>query len=222
MLSNSGDAVTPHRPETRGEEIANAVTHGVGAGMSIAGLIALIVLTVLYGDGWQMVSVSIYGASSVFLFLASTLYHAVQSQPAKRVFHILDHVGIWLLIAGTYTPFLLVKMRTPLGWAFLVLIWTLALFGASFKAFFTSRFVTLSTLMYVAMGWLAIFLVKAMLDTLGMGGLAWVAAGGIAYTVGVFFFLWHRLRFSHAIWHLFVIAGSLCHFLVVVRYILLA
>jgi hemolysin III len=125
------------------------------------------------------------------------------------------------VIASTYTPFLLVKMRTPLGWTFLVLIWTLALFGAGFKMFFTSRFVVLSTLMYLAMGWLSVLLAQAMLDNLGVGGTLWVAAGGLAYTVGVVFFLWPRLRFNHAIWHLFVIAGSACHYLVVVRYLVL-
>lgn len=202
------------------EEIANAVTHGVGAALSIVGLTLLVVWAALWGDTWRIVAVSIYGGTLVFLYLASTLYHAIQHFAAKRFFHILDHVGIALLIAGTYTPILLIQMRHFYGWLFFGIIWGLAIISASIKAFFTARYVTVSTAAYVTMGWLAIFLVKPMLASMGYGGMAWMLAGGVSYSLGVIPFLWERLPFNHAIWHLFVIGGSACHFVAIFRYVL--
>jgi hemolysin III len=206
--------------ETLGEEIANAITHGLGAALSIAGLTLLVAWAALFGDTWQVVSVSIYGGTLVFLYLASTLYHAIQHFHAKRVFHVLDHVGIALLIAGTYTPILLIQMREWWGWLFFGVIWSLALVGAGIKAFFTGRFVRVSTATYVAMGWLSLLLLKPMLTTMGIGGMAWMIAGGLSYSLGVIPFLWTRLPFNHAIWHLFVIGGSVCHYMAIWHYVL--
>jgi hemolysin III len=202
------------------EEIVNAITHGIGAAFSIVGLTLLVVWAALWGDTWRVVGVSIYGGSLVFLYLASTLYHAIQHFATKRIFHILDHVGIALLIAGTYTPIILIQMRNVYGWLIFGLIWGLAVVGASVKAFFTARFVGVSTATYVAMGWLAVLLVKPMLETMGTGGMAWMVAGGLSYSLGVIPFLWERLPFNHAIWHLFVIGGSVCHFVAIFRYVL--
>lgn len=206
--------------ETLGEEIASAITHGIGTAFSIVGLTLLLVWAAHLEDWWRVVSVSIYGGALVFLYLASTLYHAIQHLATKRVFHILDHVGIFLLIAGTYTPILLIKLRDWQGWLFLGLIWGLALVGASIKAFFMGRYVNLSTFAYVAMGWSSLFLVKALAAAVGMGGMAWLVAGGLSYSLGVIPFLWERLPFNHAIWHLFVIGGSVCHYVLICQYIL--
>lgn len=206
--------------ETLGEEIASAITHGIGTAFSIVGLTLLLVWAAHLEDWWRVVSVSIYGGALVFLYLASTLYHAIQHLTTKRVFHILDHVGIFLLIAGTYTPILLIKLRDWQGWLFLGLIWGLALVGASIKAFFMGRYVNLSTFAYVAMGWSSLFLVKALAAAVGMGGMAWLVAGGLSYSLGVIPFLWERLPFNHAIWHLFVIGGSVCHYVLICQYIL--
>jgi hemolysin III len=202
------------------EEIANAITHGIGAALSIVGLIFLVVWAAVEGDTWRIVAVSIYGGTLVFLYLASTLYHAIQHLAIKRVFHILDHVGIAFLIAGTYTPILLIQMRDFYGWLFFGVIWGLAVIGASIKAFFTARFVRISTATYVAMGWLAILLLKPMLTTMGSSGLIWMVAGGLSYSLGVIPFLWNRLPFNHAIWHLFVIGGSVCHYVAIWQYVL--
>lgn len=202
------------------DEVASAITHGVGAALSIAGLTALVILAVLYGDGWHITSVTIYGVTLVFLYLASTLYHSIQVRPVKQVFHILDHVGIATLIAGTYTPFLLVKMRTAQGWTFFALIWGLALIISCIKAFHTGRYTKLSTIAYVVMGWLSIFLIGSFVEHFGIGALIWMAVGGLAYSLGVIPFLWTSLPFNHAIWHLFVIAGSACHYVAISWYVL--
>lgn len=204
------------------EEIANAVTHGVGAALSIAGLTLLIVMAAWFGDAWMIVGVSIYGFALVFLYLASTLYHSMPRDPAKSIFLVLDHVGIAMLIAGTYTPILLAKMRNPTGLTFLGIIWTLAIAGACVKAFFTQRYVALSAGLYVAMGWMAIFLAKALFEALGLAGIAWMAVGGLFYSLGIIPFLWERLPFNHAVWHIFVMGGSACHYFAIMRYVVLA
>ncbi len=206
--------------DTLGEEIASAITHGIGTALSVAALTSLIIFAALRGDAWSVVAVTIYGTTLVFLYLASTLYHGIQFEPVKRFFHIMDHVGISLLIAGTYTPILLVKMRTPQGWISFALIWGLALTAASIKSFFTDRYTRVSTIIYVTMGWLSVFLINSMLATMGVGGVAWIAAGGVCYTLGVIPFLWKSLPFNHAIWHLFVIGGSTCHFIAILLYVL--
>lgn len=214
------DQKLSYQPESLAEEVANAITHGIGAVLSIVGVTLLTLLAARFEDGWRLASVSIYGGALVFLYLASTLYHAIQHLATKRIFHILDHVGIFLLIAGTYTPLLLIKMRDWQGWLFFGLIWGLALVGACVKAFFTARYVNVSTAAYVAMGWSSLFLVKAMVATLGLGGMAWLVAGGLSYSLGVIPFLWERLPFNHAVWHLFVMGGSVCHYVMIWYYVL--
>ncbi|MBU0677203.1 MAG: hemolysin III family protein [Verrucomicrobia bacterium] len=195
-----------------GYEIANSVIHGIAALLSVAGLIVLVVCAALRGTPWHVVSVSIYGTTMVLLFTASTLYHAFSSTRAQHVLHIIDHSCIFLLIAGTYTPFLLGPMRGPWGWSLFGVVWGLAAAGIALKIFFTGRFNILSTIIYVAMGWICLVAIKPMMATVSTTGLLWLLAGGLAYTFGVIFYLWRRIPWHHAIWHLFVFAGSLCHF----------
>jgi hemolysin III len=202
-----------------GEEIANSITHGVGVGLSIAGLIVLVVLGALYGDAWHVVSFSIYGGSLVLLYLASTLYHSFRKPKLKRAFRIVDHASIYLLIAGTYTPFMLVSLRGTWGWPLFGVIWGLALLGIGFKIFFINRFVVLSTIVYVLMGWLSVFALEQMLATISAGGVAWLLAGGISYTLGVIFYAWQKLPYNHMIWHLFVLGGSICHYFSILLYV---
>ncbi len=213
-------AVHGGKSYTRGEEIANSLTHGVGAALSVAGLTALLVLAFLYGDGWRIASFSIYGSTLIILYLASTLYHSFQHPRAKKIFRIVDHISIYLLIAGTYTPFMLISLKGPWGWSLFGVIWGLALLGMISKIFFIQRFRRLSLALYILMGWLCIIALREMLLHIPPGGLAWLAAGGICYTVGVVFYVWHKLPYNHAIWHLFVMAGSMCHYFAILFYVL--
>ena len=202
------------------EEILNSVTHGIGAGLSMVGLVWLIVRAVRIGDTLSIVSVIVFGCSLMLLYLASTLYHAIPCINVKRVFRIFDHCAIYLLIAGTYTPFLLVSMRGPVGWTFFGILWGIACVGCAFKAFFIGRFDRLSTAMYVAMGWIALVAIKPAITYIPLGALAMMAVGGLAYTFGVFFYANSRIPFNHAIWHCFVMAGSVIHFFAIIIYVL--
>jgi hemolysin III len=202
-----------------GEEIMNSVTHGIGAALSVAGLTVLVVLSVLYGNVTQVVSFSIYGASLIILYVASTLYHSFQQPKVKRVFRIIDHASIFLLIAGTYTPFLLLGVQGTWGWTFLIVIWGLAILGVSFKALFINRLQKLSVLMYVLMGWLSVLVIKSLLINIPVGGLIWLAVGGAAYTIGVIFYALKKIPYMHGVWHLFVLIGSLCHYFAVLLYL---
>ncbi len=202
-----------------GEEIMNGVTHGVGAALSVAGLTVLVVLAVLYGNVKQVVSFSIYGASLIILYVASTLYHSFQQPKVKRVFRIIDHASIFLLIAGTYTPFLLLGVQGAWGWTFLILIWGLAILGVSFKALFINRLQKLSVLMYILMGWLGVLVIKTLLANIPVGGLVWLAVGGAAYTIGVIFYALKKIPYMHGVWHLFVLLGSVCHYFAVLLYL---
>ena len=201
------------------EEVANALTHGAGLVLSVAGLVALITVASLRGNALSIVSCCVYGATLVCLYAASTLYHSVVGERRKRILRIVDHCCIYLLIAGTYTPFTLVSLRGGWGWTLFSLIWVLAVAGILFKLWFTERFPIGSAVCYVLMGWLAIIAVKPLLHAAPMGELAWVLAGGLFYTTGVIFFGWERLRYNHAVWHGFVLAGSACHYVAVLYYI---
>ncbi|MCP5099311.1 MAG: hemolysin III family protein [Chloroflexi bacterium] len=203
-----------------GEEIANSITHGIGTGLAIAGLTLLVVLAAIYGDVWRVVSFSIYGSSLVILYLASTLYHSIQAPKVKRILRIFDHASIYLLIAGSYTPFVLVSMRGTLGWTLFGIVWGIALFGIIFKTLFIGRFEKLATAGYVLMGWLIVFAFGEMLKSIPLGGVIWIIIGGIMYTVGVIFYAWQKLPYNHAIWHLFVLSGSICHFFAVLFHVL--
>jgi len=208
------------REQTRGEEIANSILHGIGAGLSVAALSILVVLASLKGDPWRIVSFSIYGAALVLLYLMSTLYHGLPYPRAKRVFRRLDHAAIYLLIAGTYTPFTLVTMRGTWGWTLFGIVWGMALAGVVFKAFFISRFEVLSTFLYVAMGWCVVVAIKPLLTALPPGALPWNICRGLAYTGGVVFYLWDRKPYFHTVWHLFVMAGSAFHFFSMLFFVL--
>ena len=203
------------KPRHSLEEIANAITHGIGLLLSIAGFVVLLVLAALRGTAWHIVACSIYGATLICLYAASTLYHAVISPRVKRALRIFDHSAIYLLISGTYTPFLLVSLRGPWGWSLFGVIWGLALAGVLFKFWFVERFAILSTAVYIAMGWLVVIAAKPVITHLSLTAIIWLLAGGLAYTGGVVFFAAKRIPYSHAIWHLFVLAGSICHYFAV-------
>ncbi len=202
------------------EEIAHAITHGIGLLLSIAGLAILVVSASLRGDAWHIVSSSIYGTTLVLLYAASTLYHSLPSSRAKGVFRILDHAAIYLLIAGTYTPFTLVNLRGGWGWALFGVVWGLALFGIVLEAVARERVRVLSLVLYLGLGWLAAVAVKPLLDSVAAGGLVLLLLGGLAYSGGVVFYSWHRLPYHHAVWHVFVMAGSACHFFAVLFYVI--
>jgi len=209
-----------HDHQTSGEEIANVITHAIGAVLGIAGLSALVVGAARHGDIWRIVSFSIYGATLVLLYLASVFYHGARSPRAKRALQFFDHAAIYLLIAGTYTPFTLVSMRGSLGWTMFGLIWGLAIIGIVLKVFYFGRLGWLSTALYLLMGWLVVIAIKPVMDALSMRGLVWLVAGGLSYTLGVVFYAWDRLPYAHPIWHLFVLAGSICHFFAIFFYVL--
>lgn len=203
------------------DEIASALTHGLGAAAALAGGAVLITLTALHGDAWQLGAAIVFGVTLLLLYVASTLYHAIQHPVAKARLKVFDHCAIYLLIAGTYTPFTLIGLRGPWGWGLFAAIWTLAVAGVIFKLFYTGRFKLLSTLIYIAMGWLVIVAIKPLLTSLDGWTLGWLLAGGVFYTLGTYFYHRESIRYSHAIWHLFVIAGSVCHFVAVTEQVLL-
>jgi hemolysin III len=202
------------------EETLNAWTHGLGTLLSLGGLVALLILSGRHGDAWHIVSAGIYGATLMLLFASSTLYHSMRNPRPKHVFRIMDHVSIFLLIAGTYTPIALVSLRGTWGWSLFGVIWGLALYGIVFQVFFVNRFRVLRTLIYLLMGWLVVIALKPLLATVPMPGLIWLLLGGLSYTVGVLFYLWKKLPFHHAVWHLFVLVGSGCHYFAVLFYVL--
>jgi hemolysin III len=208
--------------ETPAEERLACVTHGVGAVFALGGLAALITFAAIRGDARRLVAVSIYGASLLVLYLVSTLYHACdreQSTDRKLRLKVLDHVSIYFLIAGTYTPFLVVMIRGAWGWSLLGVLWAMALAGTVFKLYFTGRYNGASTLLYVVMGWIGIVAAGPLFERVPGGAIAWIFAGGLAYTAGVVFYLWDSLPFNHVVWHCFVLCGSLCHFLAILIYV---
>jgi hemolysin III len=209
----------PERSQSLGEEIANAVSHGVGLLLAMLAALILVVAAVQRGVVAEIVGASVFGTTMVLAYLTSALYHALPMNRAKRVFRILDHGAIFLLIAGTYTPFTLGPLRGIWGWTLLGMIWALALAGIVFKAVGGVRYPKLSTCLYIAMGWLVIVAMEPLRLHLPILGFYWLLAGGIAYTAGVAFFAPKRLRYSHFVWHLFVIAGSACHFAAVLWYV---
>ncbi|AZP43494.1 hemolysin III family protein [Rahnella aquatilis] len=202
------------------EEIANSLSHGVGLVFGIVGLVLLLVQAT--GDNasaMAITSYSLYGGSMILLYLASTLYHAIPHQKAKYWLKKLDHCAIYLLIAGTYTPFLLVGLNSPLAKGLMAVIWGLALFGVIFKLAFAHRFEVLSLVTYLTMGWLSLIVIYQLATTLSLGGVILLALGGVIYTLGVIFYASKRFRFGHAIWHGFVLGGSACHFLAIYFYV---
>ncbi len=221
MLKRLEKITTPRsvRPFSLGEEIFHSISHGIGSGLSISGLTLLVVLAILNRDAYQIVSFSIFGVSLVILYLSSTLYHGLQQPKAKKIFKVFDHSSIYLLIAGTYTPFLLVALRGTTGWILLIIVWVIALVGITLKIFFVDRFHILSVISYILMGYLCVFIFKDMLISIPMGGIIWLAVGGLLYTVGVVFYAMQKIPYMHAIWHLFVLGGSISHFFAVLLFL---
>jgi len=200
---------------TRREDLADALTHGAGTALSVAGLVLLVVFSVRNGDAWHVTSTAVFGATLVILYSASTLYHSVRGERAQALCQKLDHAAIFLLIAGTYTPFALVTLRGPWGWSLFGVIWGLAAAGVALKFWFAGRFRIASTLLYLGMGWLVVIALRPLVTALPRGGLAWLFAGGLCYTLGTVFYLARRMPYHHAVWHLWVLAGSACHWVAV-------
>jgi len=214
----TGAIASQERTQPRGEEIANSVSHGVGLLAALAAAPVLVLSAVRHGGAPRIVGASVFAAAMVLLYLTSTLYHALPRNRAKRVFQVLDHAAIFLMIAGTYTPFTLGVLHGPWGWTLFGLVWGLALAGIVLTAVGGVRYPKLRTGLYLAMGWLILIAIKPLWLRMPSLGLFWLIAGGIAYTAGVAFYAAKRVSYSHFVWHLFVIAGTACHFIAVLRF----
>jgi len=210
---------TKSRYFSRKEELINSLTHGAGAALSLLGLVFLLIRSVRYGTTWHIVSFAIYGISLICLYLASTLYHAIPIMEWKQVLKKFDHSAIFLLIAGTYTPFLLTELRGPWGWSLFGVIWGLTVVGWVLKFWIISRWENLSVALYLVMGWLAVIAAGEMVQHVGTTSLVLLAVGGVCYTVGVIFYLWRRLPYNHAIWNVFVLGGSITHYFSILKMI---
>ncbi len=198
----------------------HAVSHGAGLLLSIAGLLWMLNLSIAAADSWRIIASSIYGASLIALFLTSTVYHGLHASPHKPLFKLLDHCAIYLLIAGTSTPFLIVAMRSNTGWWLFGGMWALAAAGVVIKLWHGHRYPRLSLAGYLLMGWLLVIVAPEMMDAIGVNGMVWLVAGGLCYSVGAVFYAAKKLYFHHVVWHFFVLAGAACHFLAVVWYVL--
>lgn len=205
---------------TRGEEIANAITHGVGAVLSIVGLTLLIVLSSLEGTPWHVISFTIYGVTMLLLYVSSTLVHSFPEGKVKDLFEIFDHSSIYLFIAGTYTPFLFIAVKGTTGWTLFGIVWGIALAGIVFKAFFVKKFLFISTILYVFMGWMIVFAWDSLTQNIAHQGIVLLVVGGVLYTIGAVFYVWRGFRFHHMIWHMFVLGGTVLHFLAIILYVL--
>lgn len=205
---------------SKGEEIANSITHGIGALLSIAALVLLIVFSSLYGNAWHVVSFTLFGVTMVLLYTSSTLVHSFPAGKAKNVFEVMDHSSIYFFIAGTYTPFLFIAVKGWLGWTLFGIVWGLAIGGTVFKAFFVKKFLFASTILYVLMGWLIVFAWNPLVENVPSQGVVLLVIGGVLYTVGAVFYVWRGFKFHHAIWHLFVLGGTITHFFSVLLYLL--
>ncbi|OCA83207.1 hemolysin D [Bacillus sp. FJAT-27225] len=200
---------------TKGEEIANAIIHGIGFILSIAALAILIVFSAMEGTAWHVVSFTIFGTTMVILYTSSTLLHSFPPGKAKDVFEVLDHSSIYFFIAGTYTPFLFLAVKGALGWTLFGVVWGLAIAGTVFKSYFVKKYLIPSTVLYVIMGWLIVFAWEPLVENLTQEGLKFLIIGGVLYTVGAIFYVWRAFYYHHAIWHIFVLAGSIMHFFAV-------
>lgn len=205
---------------TKGEEIANAVTHGVGVALAIAGAVLLIVFASLSGDVYKIISFTIFGVTLILLYLGSTLYHSIPNKRVKKFLRIIDHSSIYLLIAGTYTPYVLVCLRdNKKAIIILLIIWVLTFLGIGFKFIWINKFENLSTLLYILMGWAIVFIAKDVWQSVPHMAVFWLVIGGLFYTLGCIFFVLDKMPYNHAIWHLFVMGGSICHFFSVILYL---
>ena len=205
-----------------GEEIAHAVSHGIGALLGLAGLAALVGTAVVHQSGAsRLVPCVVYGVAMVLMFTASTLYHSFTNPKLKRIFRVLDHEMIFLMIAGSYTPLLLITLRGRLGWTLFGIVWGIAAAGMVFQGFFTGRFKGMSTALYLVMGWICVFALKPLVESLPAAGLRWLVVGGLCYTLGAVVYLFKKVPYHHVAWHVMVLAGSACHYVVVLRHVLL-
>lgn len=202
------------------EELANAITHGIGALLSLAGLVLLIVFASIKGTAWHVVSFTVYGVSMLLLYSCSTLVHSFKEGKVKDLFEIFDHSSIYIYIAGTYTPFMLIAARGPLGWSLFGIVWGIAIVGVVFKAFFVKRFLFMSTIFYLIMGWLIVFAWGPLTAAVPAPGITLLVIGGILYSLGTVFYVWRGFPYHHAIWHLFVLAASVVHFFAILLYLL--
>jgi hemolysin III len=207
------------RIQTAFEERWNAITHGLGALLGVAGLILLIVFD-QQKSPFSLFSVIVYGISLIVLFTASTVYHSVRNEKQRHVFRIIDHISIYFLIAGTYTPVVLIALADSLGWMLFWVVWGIAAFGLVLKLFFTGKFELLSTLLYLVMGWLIIFDFSNLSEAIGSNGILLLFAGGMSYTIGIVFYLIERIPYNHIIWHLFVLLGAICHFFMIFFFVI--
>jgi len=210
--------VTQHRLQSKGEEIANSISHGLGFVLALVAAPILVVAATRRGTTSDLVAVSVFAGAMALMYLSSAIYHALPHGRVKEAFHVLDHAAIYLLIAGTYTPFTLGVLQGAWGWTLFGLVWGLAAIGVITKVFAGIRWHGLSTFVYVVMGWLILIAAKPLWESLPTAGLLWLLAGGIAYTGGVFFYVRKDLRYGHLVWHLFVVAGSACHFVAIWKY----
>jgi len=201
-----------------GDILANAITHGIGAVFAVAGAVYLIAASTR-GTVWLVVSCSVFSGTLVLVYVCSTLYHSLVRTRARHVLQVLDHSSIYLLIAGTYTPFTLIALRGPLGWFIFCVVWSLAIAGVVFKSFAVARFAVASAVVYLFQGWFIVVAVRPLLHAIGWHGMIWLGAGGLAYTLGIVFFALDRLRYFHAAWHLFVLAGSVAHYFAILFYV---
>ncbi|MBP2077925.1 PAQR family membrane homeostasis protein TrhA [Oceanobacillus polygoni] len=205
---------------SKNEEIVNAITHGIGALSSIVGLILLIVYTIPTGNPWQITSGIIFGSTMLIMYLCSTIVHSLPEGKWKDIFQVFDHSAIYLFIAGSYTPFLLIHLRSDIGWILFGIIWGIAILGIAFKIFFVKRFVVLSTLFYILMGWLIVLVWEPLTAVLHETAIMLLMTGGLFYTVGTIFYVWRSFKYHHAVWHLFVLAGSAFHYVTIFYYVL--
>ncbi|PYZ93589.1 hemolysin D [Salipaludibacillus keqinensis] len=205
---------------TKREETVNALTHGIGVLLSIAALVLLIVFSSMEGDAVHIISFTIYGVTLLMMYTCSTLLHSFPKGRVKNLFEILDHAAIYLFIAGTYTPLMLIVVEGARGWILLSIVWGLAVGGIVFKVFFVKRFIFISTLLYIAMGWMVIFAIQPIAAKVDTMGLVLLVLGGVLYTVGTVFYIWRTFYYHHAVWHLFVLAASAAHFFSIIMYVL--
>ncbi|WP_158755110.1 hemolysin III family protein [Dyella sp. S184] len=217
MSATSGAAIPRY---SFGDELASSVIHGIGIVLSIAGLATLVAFAALHGNALAVTACAVFGSSLVLLYTASTLYHSISVPAAKPALRTLDHIAIYVLIAGTYTPFTLIALPGPWGWSLFAAVWTLALAGSALELGLLKRYHKLAVLLYVGMGWIGMIAFKPLSEHLQAGGMLLLIGGGVAYTLGVPFYLWRRLPYHHALWHVFVLAGSVLHFLAVLLYVI--
>lgn len=204
---------------TKSEEIANAITHGIGAVLSIIALVFLILNSAQHGNAWHVVSFTLFGSTMLLMYICSTMLHSLPSGKAKDIFEILDHSAIYFFIAGSYTPFMFLVVKGWVGWTIFGVVWGLAIGGTVFKSFFAKKFVLYSTLLYVVMGWLIVFAWKPLMSNLHPNGILLLVIGGLLYTVGSIFYVWRGFKYHHMLWHVFVIGGSVAHFFCVFLYL---